>query len=101
MNTLDIFMAYRLRLSIFAFFLLSCFSSFAQDWKWLNHITGNYSQTILSSVTDGNGNTYVCGKFEDQFIDDNLEENTFGAELLFVAKYNGQGKRLWFVRADY
>lgn len=87
------------RLIIVVLFL-TAYNATAQEWQWLKKIgVGNsYDQcSVLSAVTDDNGNTYVTGWFMGRLVlGDKTYSGSFNSyEQYFVAKFDNTGTVVW------
>jgi len=87
-----------LTITILLFSSISLFSQ-APNWKWSKSISG-YCNITANIVSDGNGNIYIAGYFNDSTLDmGNIiltnPDNTGYGEDIFFAKYDSSGSILW------
>ncbi|MBI4648561.1 MAG: T9SS type A sorting domain-containing protein [Bacteroidia bacterium] len=63
---------------------------------WLSQITGKDFSTGKSIVTDTENNIYVTGYFSGNIYTDNEKHSSNGLNDIFIAKYDKNGKLIWF-----
>ncbi|MBN8703693.1 MAG: T9SS type A sorting domain-containing protein [Bacteroidetes bacterium] len=83
---------------IILFFAVNTFLAQTPNWHWAKSASGNFTEEILTTVTDNQGNVIAAGFFEDASI-------TFGTTTLtnshtshcdiFIVKYDTNGTVLW------
>jgi gliding motility-associated-like protein len=86
----------------FIYFLFLCVNSFAQNHEWANHFgnSTNSSVTPACISIDSNGNSYITGRFGNDFIVDNdtitfTSNYSSGSINGFVSSYDNTGKHKW------
>ena len=69
------------------------------NFLWVNAVGGSEFDFPLGVATDGNGNPFVTGYFKGTVDFDpsanSASRTSYGAEDIFLAKYNAQGGFLW------
>jgi len=87
--------------SLSLLFILTSFSiSKAQTWEFADHIrpVNNDSESEMRDfITDTNGNSYICGYFEDSINIGGRVLVSKGDEDLFIAKLDQNGTTLWAI----
>ncbi len=84
---------------IFLISIFYFFSSYAQEWDWVQGIKGSNSDVeIFKSITDSEGNIYTFGHFTSEVTDIMDASNIItsaGNNDLFLAKYDTLGNPIW------
>ncbi len=71
------------------------------QFNWLSTAGGSSSDYVYDAYTDGNGNTYVTGKFKSDPMDfgNGVSISTSGNYDAYVVKYDAAGVAQWAVSA--
>lgn len=78
--------------------VISSSFSYSQDWTWGNSILGTGGNVeVTTSITDKEGNTFVCGIFLNEIFNENTQTTTpsMGLKDIFIAKYSNSGSLTW------
>ena len=66
---------------------------------WVRQIGGSLSDAVQSVATDGSGNIYITGSFQETVTFDDTTLTSAGSADIFVAKYDSQGNLFWVQQA--